>query len=400
MDIHGEGSGKKFFQGSFVKLLSRILRVYGKEAFQISPYSFNRLKFPPLLENIDRAIARLKREIIRLNLISGGKTEELLRGDHSSSIEFCIQSQLWEKQFRDLNSNHTFGNEGHVWQPRYLILLKNVILDSQTGLLYSNKGRLIAESSAWPIHNLLLNSLPVPIFSKAKKIFSEGYTSIILPSNGFYHWLIEDLPVVLQLMQNQKKIRLVVFKQCPKYVEDFITQSGLPIVKVNRFVNLEEVTIINRNDDTGWAHPKDLLTLRETFKEFFSDNRELKIYVTRKGSSRFEDYEDDLIDFLKLDGWEIFQPEKYTLYQQINLFSSASVVVGVHGAGMAGMVWLREDARVMEILPSRRIQVFYRMAAELNLDYSQIYLDEFTGETVASSRDLALSIKREIDSRL
>ena len=67
---------------------------------------------------------------------------------------------------------------------------------------------------------------------------------------------------------------------------------------------------------------------------------------------------------------------------------------------MAGMVWLGEDARVAEILPSQRIQVFYRMAAELNLGYSQICLNEFTGEAVDSSQDLALSIRREIDSRL
>jgi len=353
-----------------------------------------------ITEFLDRIIARIKREIIEFSLISRGKTEELLRGDQSSSVVHHIQGQLWEKEFRDLKSNETYRNEGHVWQPRYSITLNNVISDCHTGLLYSSKGRLIAESSAWPIHNLLLNSVPVPIFSKVTKIFSKEYTNIVLPSNGFYHWLIEDLPVVLQLAKSQKNPRLIVSKHCPKYVEDFLGKTHLPVIRVNRYAHLQQVAMINRNDDTGWAHPKDLFTLREAFSDFLSDERSLRIYVTRKGSTRFEEYESELVGYLENDGWEIFQSQNFTFHEQIKLFSRASVVAGVHGAGLAGMVWVGKEAKIIEILPSRRIQVFYRMATELNLDYSQIYVNEVTDETGATSRSLASLIKSEIDSRL
>lgn len=349
---------------------------------------------------LDRSIARIRREVIRLSLVSKGEVEELLRGNYAALMDFEIQEQVWQRDFLNLEATETFRNESHVWQPRYSILLKDVVVDTRTGLLFSNEGKIIVESSAWPIQSLLLNSLPVPFFSKIKKVASDNFTNIVLPGNSFYHWLIEDLPVVLQLVKRRKNPRLIVSKNRPRYVSNFLDATAIPFLEVSRFAKLEDVSIINRNADVGWAHPKDLLTLREHFQTLYSDNKDLKIYVTRKGSSRFEEYENYLMDFLKLDGWIIFSSESYSLLEQVTLFSRASVVVGAHGAGMCGMVWMGPQARVIEIFPLRRVQVFYRMAAELNLNYSQIYINQLNSSSAASPQELAILIKTKLNSLL
>ena len=59
----------------------------------------------------------------------------------------------------------------------------------------------------------------------------------------------------------------------------------------------------------------------------------------------------DIIEhYLMSQGFEIYYPERHSISEQADAFSAASVVVGIHGAGMTNIVFCQKDAVVVRVL--------------------------------------------------
>ena len=84
----------------------------------------------------------------------------------------------------------------------------------------------------------------------------------------------------------------------------------------------------------------------------------------------------DIIDELEAVGREVklVQLENSSLADQIRLFNQANVVIGLHGAALSNMMWMKEDSLVIEIMPPctgpNAHYVF--LAAAMMLDYVKI----------------------------
>ena len=106
--------------------------------------------------------------------------------------------------------------------------------------------------------------------------------------------------------------------------------------------------------------------------------------------------------------WEFAPSDSTSLRSDIEAFRSASLVVGVHGAGLANMVWCRPGKTVVvEICynDARQApcpQIYYHMAASLGLEY---YVSVGHGNyaskngVLANISDLALVIAEVVASR-
>ncbi|WP_461782998.1 glycosyltransferase family 61 protein [Prosthecobacter sp.] len=65
--------------------------------------------------------------------------------------------------------------------------------------------------------------------------------------------------------------------------------------------------------------------------------------------------------------------EELSVMEQIVLFRDAEVVAGVHGAGLANLVYCRPGTRVVEVLPEHWGWPFYRsLSAAVGLDYRSV----------------------------
>jgi capsular polysaccharide biosynthesis protein len=68
---------------------------------------------------------------------------------------------------------------------------------------------------------------------------------------------------------------------------------------------------------------------------------------------------------------------------QIDAFSSACVLVGQHGAGLANMVWMPAGSKVIEILPPVREdagELFRDLADTLGLSYGRVVQESLHSE--------------------
>jgi capsular polysaccharide biosynthesis protein len=71
-------------------------------------------------------------------------------------------------------------------------------------------------------------------------------------------------------------------------------------------------------------------------------------------------------------GWKIIFAEQLSLTDQIKILSTATHIAGVHGAGLAGMIWMPKGSMVIELGPTRFVPCFSRLAEVSELRYQRI----------------------------
>lgn len=269
--------------------------------------------------------------------------------------------------------------QGHLFQERNLYHVQNVILDAYSGILFNDSGQIIEESSSWPVLNLLVNSIPKP--PKKKHLPKVQYQQVIaISSNGFYHWLIEDLAPLLFATKVLPDATILVSENAPLYVRSFVEKYFSNIEFVPRFVSLDQYSFVSRGPDTEWVHPQDISILRDffnlTIKQTISGR---KLYIPRTNSSRSPDFEAALIVRLREAGWVILETQGLSLDEQIDAISSAEVICGVHGAGLSGMIWMAPNSTVIELSPRNFVPCFSRLGIICKHQYHRIPYEENGG---------------------
>lgn len=317
--------------------------------------------------------ARILREMMQGTGIANTSVSSLLFGEFENSINFSRGPRYSELSNTTTVHDRDGIPQGHTFQERYLYSIEDVVLDSHSGMVFTSNGQIISESSAWPKSDIMLNSIPKPIGVGRKSLHFEENSVLNLPSNGFYHWLVEDLPPFIYSLEQTSRSLVMIFENAPIYVKSLVSRISAQIIEVPRFVRLERYTFTSKGPDTGWAHPVDMATLRSYFsKHLRNTDWGKKVYVSRVKTSRSPDFERELIELLQRQNWTILETEGMSLVDQVEEISSASALCGVHGAGLAGMVWMAPGSQVIELGPSRFVPCFSHMSSILNLDYVRI----------------------------
>lgn len=318
-------------------------------------------------------MAQITRKLSRVNIFSVRNYEHLLSGEKLSNTNFNLLSKMNELEMQDIIDARTQIVRSHVFEPRYRLDVKNALWDVKTGMGFSLKTKNgIKETSSWTIGNL--QNTAVPIAPRAPFMNGEFF---LLPSNGFYHWLIEDLPTFLPLLPSRHETKILVWEYAPKYVIDFLRLAMIPHVLVGRFVRVESLGVISKNEDSGWSSKQDVGTLRSFFMNGFKDQEEFrKIYISRISSTRTQIWESELQNLLRNDGWTVIELQDFSLESQIKLISSAGILAGLHGAGLSHMVWMNPNSRVIELGGSGYRSCYTSLAQACGHQYARIQFSD------------------------
>ncbi len=263
---------------------------------------------------------------------------------------------------------------------RYIYEIPNAIIDPVTGLVYDQDGKLIAESSAWDYQRLLAD-VPRPRISSPTRTLKGRYLFFPTTSN-LYHWLIEDLPPFLGAYQQVPDARVLIgaynFSVIDEFIESYIPDDA---IRCQAPIRVEKLIMAGKNAGLGspfpphnTPHPHDLVVLREWFSEYLSDiqdqnNDNIMIYVSRTRARRGIEGEALLESALEDLGFTIFHGD-LSLVDEIRLFSKASFVLGMQGAGMTNIVWLPPKSKVLQLhFPKASYRFFFNMGCMLDLDY-------------------------------
>ncbi|MHC5795242.1 glycosyltransferase family 61 protein [Lacisediminihabitans sp. FW035] len=199
----------------------------------------------------------------------------------------------------------------------------------------------------------------------AGDIIPEGILLAGRSDANWYHWLIEYLPRVLMIdPEISPDIPLLITPRTPASglaALRAITDRPLVSIDPGRLQRVETLHVV--------APPVQVLdTTRVPWSEGLSLNPEplrllrsawgltdepiiggRKIFLSRKSAHRGLLNEAELVDLAVANGLEIVEPGTMTFEDQLELFSSSSLVAGASGAVMANYLMMSRGSRVIAL---------------------------------------------------
>ncbi|MDR2342511.1 MAG: glycosyltransferase family 61 protein [Campylobacteraceae bacterium] len=106
----------------------------------------------------------------------------------------------------------------------------------------------------------------------------------------------------------------------------------------------------------------------------FYDETFNKIYISRKNTiyGRILN-EEELIDFLKSEGYTVVCLEKMSLLEQAKVFFSARNIVSPYGAGLANLIFISPKCTIVEIRNNCFTKIFWSLASMLDCAHYRIW---------------------------
>ncbi|MGC8765417.1 MAG: glycosyltransferase family 61 protein [Brevinematia bacterium] len=219
-------------------------------------------------------------------------------------------------------------------------------------------------------------------------------------SRSFFHWfldVLQKLEVILDRRLDLKEYNLLIPQ---KFFTSFAISTlklyGTPyrMVHDNELIKAKKLVVIPNISPTGNYRNLLVKNIRKRFHITWPVVREEKIrlYISReKANTRKLKNEKELFEILKKYNFIKICMEDLSFEEQYRLASKAEMLIGLHGAGLTHMLWMKENSKVMEIraegdnknncyfalASALGLQYYYFLAKKVDKDYFLIDLDSF-----------------------
>lgn len=174
------------------------------------------------------------------------------------------------------------------------------------------------------------------------------------PFENYYHFLLECLPKLLQVLCIYPDTLVIVAAKQPRFVEKFLSSSGLDFIEVSDGTwNVASLSIAEREPYAPLVKEEISLLRNEFLRGRSTEKQDRMLYVSRVGSKRSLQNEDSLEQFLVELGFQILRDyDLEDIYKNAEVFSNAAIVIGPHGAGLANIVFCAPGAEIYELATS------------------------------------------------
>ena len=200
------------------------------------------------------------------------------------------------------------------------------------------------------------------------KIFKDVIVLGSSPGNNYFRNLLTFIPRILFIPA--KEINIAIHRNSSNKLRKFIEQIlKAKNIEIKKFVYLDDDFYKFENSLIPQFLPKKtcLDILNTVFKK--NQKNKNKIYLTRKNSHyRKIINESDLIDEFKSKNFQIIDLETISIDKQIEIFSSAKIIVSPTSSSLANIVFCDKGTKVFEIMPRYK----YSYEKELKNRYRSI----------------------------
>jgi len=217
-------------------------------------------------------------------------------------------------------------------------------------------------------------------------------------SRNYFHWVTDALPRLLIARESGDESPVVVpgrYQSAPHIssILGLLGEEFCYLSSKSRHV-FSELTLVSPVAPTGSPDPKIMKRVANWLKEVLlegqagltdaSVNRatSLRLWVSRRfARRRWLSNEDDVVALLESYGFRVLHPELLSVPEQLTLFSRASLVAGMHGAGLANIAMMAPGAAVLEV----RLQgdshnnSYFSLSAACDLPYSYVLASRVAG---------------------
>lgn len=270
------------------------------------------------------------------------------------------------------------------------------------------KLRLVPESMMLIGQRVLLHNwkglLKIRLHYKTKKLpIDTPYLIVHNAYQGYYHWLLESLPRLLEARQALSEFTLLLPATC---TADFYADT-LQLLSVSQVTYLEprirytvpNLVLAYSQITMGSYEAATLRYLRETLINALPvasvSAVRRKLYISRKKASRRRILNElEVVEALAIQGFESVCLEDYTFAEQVAICATAETIIGIHGAGLANMIFQPAGARIVELRKYDNGEniFFSALAHTLGLAYQLLYCKAQDESYLVQDADLYVDI--------
>ena len=203
---------------------------------------------------------------------------------------------------------------------------------------------------------------------KLKELKGDG-NPLYLISGGGYHGIVEDIPTALKLKNEFPDLRIATTRY-NDWVMKLLVNMGIPEkdfspVQAGSWIASDELVVATKSSFGEFVNADALIYLNQySRKQRVSRGGSGRIYISReKADARAFEREYKLREIFQNYGFLSVTLEDLSVYQQVDLFSSASVIAGFHGAGLVNQVFSSSGVDIIELYHSGKINPCYASMA-------------------------------------
>lgn len=195
---------------------------------------------------------------------------------------------------------------------------------------------------------------------------------------NYYHWIADYLPRLMACEALGYTGPILVGRNLTPVQIETIARVGIDAASLvplpDTPVRVDRLLVPSVATRLTIMHPAAIEWLRGKVLVRPAASVRRRVYISRrKATQRRVVNEPDLIRALLPLGFEIVELETMTFDRQVELFGSASIVAGPHGAGFANLVFSSSPCRVIEIDVAGSSRSFYSsISAALGLDHHRV----------------------------
>ena len=217
------------------------------------------------------------------------------------------------------------------------------------------------------------------LFRKEYKFLNSGLFLCGVDSHNYYHWLFEHLPMleIFDICQELDEFPILIPSNLPSPMLEVLkifNKKNRKIIELDykKTYILNHLAVAspgvympmnfkkNSIEEIQLKHclfsPKTIDYVRNSCSELISqETPHRKIYLKRNSNYRHCLNQDEIINFLETQGFEIISPETLSFGEQVKLFSSAKIVVAPAGASLSNIVFMLESTHVINLMTATNI---------------------------------------------
>jgi len=290
------------------------------------------------------------------------------------------------------------------------VLKSNFFLDSFNFFPITEDNNSFRDLFSWGDHSKYENFYTTNFnknFNERKKNLKKFSNAIILGSSttdNYYRNMLTFFPRIFFI--NEKEINIAIHRNSSNKWRIFISKILEQLkIKINKYVYLDDDFYIFKNSQIPQFFDESV-SIKILKKCLLIEQKEkkLNVYVSRQNSqSRNLINEEDIIDEMKSKNFMIIDTKNMSVFEQIDIFSSAKIIIGPTGSALTNIIFCLEGTKIIEIVPKYNFGYeqsfknrYSRICNILNLNYKFIEADPVENVKLNSNTEIEKFISKKV----
>lgn len=202
-----------------------------------------------------------------------------------------------------------------------------------------------------------------------------------LEHRNYYHWMLLTLERIVHLLECGllDERRLLLPAELPGWMQESLNLVGLPAERCLTYRQDERLLLRDAlvASPSVFASPALLARLRERLWRAAGLDPAAPpaatrcLFISRRGENRRPLVEEEALTRLaEAQGYEVVEPGRMSLPEQVRLFAEARTVVGASGAALTNLLWMQPGGRVLVVFKEEgAVPFFVSLALMQGLHY-------------------------------